>query len=108
MHKNRLIFYSLFAAFHLGAFIFTIVLENNSSMLFSMVKYIPWFKYGALLGLILVIVDVIWSWIINRDSNKEKTALTHELNTLKAKLFDLQEAARQAQAQIPPPQQTKR
>ena len=91
MTKNRLIFYTIFAAFHLCAFIFTIVIENNSSMLFSMVKYVPWFKYGTLLGLILVIVDVIWSWIINRDSQKEKGALTHELNTLKAKLFDLQE-----------------
>jgi ABC-type transport system involved in cytochrome bd biosynthesis fused ATPase/permease subunit len=60
-------------------------------MLFSMVQYVPLFKYGTLLGLILVIIDVIWSWIINRDSQKEKSALTHELNTLKAKLFDMQE-----------------
>jgi len=60
-------------------------------MLFSMVQYVPWFKYATLLGLILVIIDVIWSWIINRDSQKEKDALTHELNTLKAKLFDIQE-----------------
>jgi len=94
MTKNRLIFYAIFAAFNLGAFIFTIILENNTSMLFSMVQYVPWFKYGALLGLILVIIDVIWSWIINRESTKEKAALTHELNTLKAKLFDLQEEAK--------------
>lgn len=100
MNKNRLIFYAIFAAFHLGAFIFTVNLDNNSTMLFSMVKYIPWFKYITLLGLILVIVDVIWSWKINRDSNKEKAALSHELNTLKAKLFDMQEVARQSQ--IPP------
>ncbi len=65
-------------------------------MLFSMVQYVPLFKYGTLLGLILVIIDVIWSWIINRDSTKEKAALTHELNTLKAKLFDLQEDAKTA------------
>jgi hypothetical protein len=103
MNKNRLIFFGIFAAFHLVAFIFTVAIENNSSMLFSMVKYIPWFKYGTLLGLILVITDVIWSWIINRDSKKEKDALTHELNTLKAKLFDLQEAARN---QTPPPSTT--
>jgi len=94
MNRNRLIFYAIFAAFHLGAFIFTIVIENNTNALFSMVKYIPWFKYGTLLGLILVIADVIWSWIINKDSQKERAALTHELNTLKAKLFDLQETAK--------------
>lgn len=94
MKKNRLIFYAFFAAFNLGAFIFTLILENNTSMLFKMVQYVPWFKYGALLGLILVIIDVIWSWSINRESNKEKAALTHELNTLKAKLFDIQEEAK--------------
>lgn len=93
MKKNRLIFYAIFAGFNLASFIFTIILENNTAMLFRMVQYVPWFKYGALLGLILVIIDVIWSWIINRDSQKEKAALSHELNTLKAKLFDLQEAA---------------
>ncbi|HYG19582.1 MAG TPA: hypothetical protein VD816_11670 [Ohtaekwangia sp.] len=103
MNKNRLIFFAIFAAFHLGAFIFTVILENSSSMLFSMVKYIPWFKYGTLLGLILVIVDVVWSWIINRDAHKEKAALTHELNMLKAKLFDLQEAAKvPSQPKTPP------
>ena len=91
MKKNRLIFYAIFAAYNLGAFIFTLILENNTSMLFSMVQYVPWFKYATLLGLILVTIDVIWSWIINRDSQKEKDALTHELNTLKAKLFDIQE-----------------
>jgi hypothetical protein len=91
MTKNRLIFYAIFAGFNLASFIFTLILENNTQMLFSMVQYVPLFKYATLLGLILVIIDVIWSWIINRDSQKEKGALTHELNTLKAKLFDLQE-----------------
>ncbi len=94
MTQNRLIFYAIFAAFNLGAFIFTLILENNTSMLFSMVQYVPWFKYGALLGLILVIIDVIWSWFIYRESQREKDALQHELNTLKAKLFDLQEEAK--------------
>ncbi len=69
-------------------------------MLFSMVQYVPWFKYGTLLGLILVIIDVIWSWFISRESQQEKGALTHELNTLKAKLFDLQEQAK-SESQLP-------
>jgi len=96
MNKKRLLFYAIFAVFHLSAFIFTIIIENNSQALFSMVKYVPWFKYGTLLGLVLVVVDVIWSWTLNRDVQKEKSALNHELNTLKAKLFDLQEAARKS------------
>lgn len=63
-------------------------------MLFSMVKYVPMFKYGTLLGLLLVIADFVWSWKINKESAKDLETREHELNVLKAKLFDLQEAAK--------------
>ena len=63
-------------------------------MLFSMVKYVPMFKYGTLLGLLLVIADFVWSWKINKESAKDLEAREQELNVLKAKLFDLQEAAK--------------
>lgn len=53
-------------------------------------------KYGAFLGLILLVVDVLWDRSSMKESEKQKDALTHELNTLKAKLFDLQEAAKVA------------
>jgi len=103
MNKNRLIFFAVFAVFHLSALIFTVMLDNDTSLLFSMVSYVPWFKFATFLGLLLLVIDVIWSWIINRDSLKEKAALMQELNTLKAKLFDLQEAEKKTQT----PQQTK-
>jgi hypothetical protein len=93
MSKNRVIFYIVFALFHLGAFIFTVVLDGNTNLLFSMVSWVPYFKWITFLGVLLIIADVIWSWIINRDSQREKAALILELNTLKAKLFDLQEAS---------------
>ena len=93
MSKNRVIFYIVFALFHVGAFIFTVVLDNNTDLLFRMVSWVPYFKWITLLGVISIIADVIWSWIINRDSQREKAALVQELNTLKAKLFDLQEAS---------------
>ena len=92
MKKNRLIFYAGFAVFHLCSFIFTVVLDNNTSLLFSMVKYVPFFKYVTLLGLLLLIVDFAWSWKVNSESKKEKSGLEHDLNTLKAKLFDIQES----------------
>jgi hypothetical protein len=94
MKKNRLIFYAIFAVFHLSAFLFTVILDNNTSLLFSMVQYVPLFKYGTLLGVLLIIGDFVWSWSTAKDAEKEKSALAHELNTLKAKLFDLQEAAK--------------
>jgi hypothetical protein len=94
MKKNRLIFYSIFALFHLISFIFTVVLDNNTSLLFKMVGWVPSFKWVTLLGLIMVIVDFLWARSVQKETEKEKDALTLELNTLKAKLFDLQEAAK--------------
>jgi hypothetical protein len=55
------------------------------------------FKWITFFGLALLCADVVWSWIINKESERERAALTHELNTLKAKLFDLQEAEKLAQ-----------
>jgi hypothetical protein len=61
-----------------------------------MVKYVPWFKYVTLLGVILIVVDLVWALQSNKEKEKEKSALNKELNTLKAKLFDLQEAAKKS------------
>jgi cadmium resistance protein CadD (predicted permease) len=108
MKKNRLIFYMIFALFHVGAFIFTVALANNSTLLFKMVRWVPSFKWIALLGLVLVCIDFIWYWVAVKDIDREKAALAHEVNTLKAKLFDLQEElAKNSAAQRPlnPPSQ---
>lgn len=94
MNKNRIILYFVFAAFHLGAFIFTVVLDNNTSLLFKMVGWVPMFKWITFLGLVILITDVVWALKANKDAAKEKAAITLELNTLKAKLFDLQEAGK--------------
>jgi hypothetical protein len=96
MSKRRLLFYAIFAIFHLFIFLFTLYVEGNKDdlgFLMNILKRITLMKYGAILGLILVSLDVIWSWIINRDAEIEKEVLTKEINTLKAKIFDLQEAA---------------
>lgn len=99
MNRNRLIFYSVFGVFHLSAFIFTVMLNNDTGLLFKMVSYVPMFKWITLVGLLMLITDAIWSFLVARSAASEKAALTTELNTLKAKLFDLQEAAkRQAMA----------
>ena len=103
MKKNRWIFFGVFAIFHLSAFIFTIMLQGNTSLLLTMAGWIPSFKWITLFGLILLIIDVIWAISIHKENQKEKAALNHELNTLKAKLFDLQEAARNTAATTPTP-----
>ena len=102
MKKSRLIFYLLFALFHIGAFIFTVALGNDSGFLMSMFRWVPYFKWVTLAGVVFVLVDFIWAWIANKDRDREKEALAHEVNTLKAKLFDLQEEmTKSAAAQKP-------
>ena len=93
MGKNRIILYIIFAAFHVGAFIFTLLIQDFT-FLTNIFQHIALFKYISFFGILLVATDFVWSWIANSDSKKEKAALTHELNTLKAKLFDLQETAK--------------
>ena len=93
MGRNRVILYIILAVFHIGAFIFTLMIKDLTVAM-QMIEHVGWFQYISFFGIILVATDFIWSWIVNRDSQKEKAALTHELNTLKAKLFDLQEAAK--------------
>jgi hypothetical protein len=106
MTKKRLILYAVLGLFHLFLVIFTFYIDaqqGDFNVLLDVLKWITLMKYGAIFGLLLVIIDVSWSWITNRESNKEKAALTHELNTLKAKLFDMQEDAHKAaQQQVPP------
>jgi hypothetical protein len=97
MNKNRIIFYLVFASFHVGAFIFTLLIQDFN-FLTRIYQYIKLFKFITFFGIILIIIDVVWSLIVNRDSQKEKAMLTHELNTLKAKLFDLQEIAKESDA----------
>ncbi len=97
MSKNRIIFYLVFTAFHVGAFIFTLLIQDFG-FLTRIYEYIGMFKFITFFGIMLIVTDMIWSWMVYRDSKKENAALTHELNTLKAKLFDLQETAKQVEA----------
>jgi hypothetical protein len=100
MKKNRLIFYSIFAFFQLAIFLFTVYMDvekENLDLLFALLRKIWMLKYGALIGLLLLAVDVIWFMKSEREHRKEKALVQTEMNNLKAKLFDLQEAAAKKQ-----------
>lgn len=105
MKKNRLIFYGFFALFHLFIFFFSLYVDsqkNNLEFLFSMQKKIWMLKYGSFIGLILLIVDVIWLLKSEKNHSRELTKMEGDMTHLKAKLFDLQEAARKP---VPPVQE---
>jgi hypothetical protein len=94
MNKRRLIFFSIFGAYQVFAFIFTLLIQYNTSLLFKMVSYISWFKYGTFFGIMLLVVDAIWWMRESKSIQKNEEASRHENNTLKAKVYDLQEASK--------------
>jgi hypothetical protein len=94
MKKNRLIFYSIFGALHLFIFIFSIYMDskkNDVSFLFGLQGKIWMLKYCSFILLILMIVNVVLHFRDNIRNRKEKDQLAQELNTLKARLYDIQE-----------------
>lgn len=97
MKRNRLIFYSVFGALHLFIFFFSLYMDGqkeNFQFLIQMQGRIWMLKYGSFILLILMATNVILHYRDNRRNIREKDALNKELNDLKAKLFDLQEAAK--------------
>lgn len=97
MKKNRIIFYAVFALFHLFIFFFSLYMDSqkdNIQFLLSLQKKIWMLKYGSFIGLILLLADIIW--LMRSDKEHQRKHLQHEseMTSLKAKLFDLQEDAK--------------
>lgn len=100
MSNNRIIFYCFFAAFHLFLFFFSLYVDNqreNVQFLITMQSKIWMLKYGSFLGLFLLGISIVWDWQKARTHRKETDHLNHEINVLKAKLFDIQEEQRKAE-----------
>lgn len=99
MKKPRLIFYLIFFLLHLGMFTFSLVVENYKNdfeFLFSLHGFIPSLKFVTFIGLILLIIDFVWYNITLNNHSKELEHLKREHNSIKAKLFDMQEAIKEA------------
>lgn len=100
MSKNRIIFYCIFATFHLFLFFLSLYVDRHSDdvqFLIILQSKIWMLKYGSFLGLFLLGVTVLWDWQNVRAHQKEKDQLNHEINVLKAKLFDIQEEQRKSE-----------
>jgi hypothetical protein len=104
MKKNRLIFYAIFALFHLFIFLFSLYMDgqkDNIQFLLSMQKKIWMLKYGSFIGLALLIVDFLWLRRDEKEVARQHEAHEKEMTALKAKLFDLQEAAKKPSTRLP-------
>lgn len=104
MRKSRLIFYIIFAAFQIFLVAFSLYVDNQKEdfhFLLSLQSKIGWLKYGSFLGVILLGIDFFWNWKVMRDHEKEKGLLQNELNSTKARMFDMQEETRNAPSSAP-------
>jgi hypothetical protein len=70
----------------------SIVNRGKFDKMFELAKNATTFKYLSFFGLVLLIADFVMHFVTVRQLNKDKEAMQLEMNTLKAKLFDLQEA----------------
>jgi len=94
MNQRRRIFFIIFGSYHLLTLFFILFIEaqkEDLSLLYGLYSKIWMMRYGAMLGLALFLIDFIWNWVENRNTDREKEVMRHENNTLKAKVYDLQQ-----------------
>lgn len=105
MKKNRLIFYSIIGALHLLIFLFTLYMDSqrdNLQFLVNLQKIIWLLKYAMFVLITLFITNFILHLRDNKRHQRENIQLVQELNTLKAKLYDLQESGKTPTEPDPP------
>ncbi len=64
MNTRRIIFLTLFGLYQLSILCFTIYMESKRddlNFLFEMFKEIGLFKYGAMVGVLLLAIEFVWS-----------------------------------------------
>lgn len=62
MNTRRIVFLSLFGVYQLAIFAFTLILEHSDfSFLIDLFTKIRFFKYGAMLGVLLLVIEFVWS-----------------------------------------------
>jgi ABC-type transport system involved in cytochrome bd biosynthesis fused ATPase/permease subunit len=103
MNKRRRIFFIIFGTYHLFVLVFVIFIEaqkEDLSLLYGLYSKISLMRNGAILGLGLFIIDFVWNWLEKRSERKQHDIMRHENNTLKAKVYDLQQAQKEAEKVI--------
>lgn len=93
----------IFLIFHLIQFIGALYIDarqDDLGFLLGIKGYLPWMKYFALTGLVIFLVAYI---VVMRDFRLLRKSIDQareEHTSLKAKLFDLQEASRKSDSLI--------
>ncbi|MBS1506238.1 MAG: hypothetical protein JSS79_06295 [Bacteroidetes bacterium] len=69
MNARRIIFLSVFVAYQLFAFLFTLAIEYKDGFIYTLLNKVTLFKYGTLLGLVLAIIEFVW--VKNESKDKQ-------------------------------------
>jgi hypothetical protein len=97
MKRNRLIFYAIIGGVHLLIFLFTLLMNSKKDdlqFLINLSKIIWLLPWAMFVLLVLFVTNIILHLRDNKRHQRENVQLILELNTLKAKLYDLQEAGK--------------
>ena len=57
MNIRRIVFLSFFGAYQLSVFLFTLLVEFKDGYIYTLLNKVSLFKYGALLGLVLFVIE---------------------------------------------------
>jgi hypothetical protein len=60
MNARRIIFLSVFVAYQLLSFLFTLAVEYKDGFIYTLLNKVSLFKYGTLIGLVFVVIEFIW------------------------------------------------
>jgi hypothetical protein len=95
MKKPKSILFLVYLLFHVLLLVISIYVNFRSEDF----EFLLWLRskmglmvYGSALGLVLFFINLIFSGLEARNHAKDKEVLEQEVNALKAKMFDLQEA----------------
>ncbi|GAA0890566.1 hypothetical protein GCM10009122_02440 [Fulvivirga kasyanovii] len=102
MRKPRSIFYIIYFLFHIGLLLVSIYVNYKSEDFEFLLKLrvrMDLMIYVAIAGLVLFFIDIMLITMEVRNHKKERERLEHEVNSLKAKMFDLQEATKSTPSQ---------
>lgn len=94
MKKGKTIFLIVYLVFHVILLVGAIVVNLRSEdfeFLFSVRDNMAGTVWFAVLGLLLFIINVIIISVSTRNHEKQEEKLRQEINSLKAKVYDLQD-----------------
>ncbi len=61
MNTRRIIFLSIFGIYHVSVFVFTLLVEFKDGYIYTLLNKVSLFKYGAVLGLVLFIIEFFFA-----------------------------------------------